>query len=160
MQSYVYKLFAALFGAMIAILEPTIDYVAICTLAVMMDCYTAWRLSARVKKAHPDANDGKFKSRHGRRIFGTILKIYSLIVLAYLVDTVIFPWTVLYLPNIVAAAFCFIQVWSILENESSCNGSRWAKMAQKILVNKAERHFDIDLNELKKKTETGKEDRQ
>jgi hypothetical protein len=55
------------------------------------------------------------------------------------------------LTNIVAGAVCFWQVWSMLENESSCNNARWAKIAQRILVDKTERHFDIDLRELKEK---------
>jgi len=37
----------------------------------------------------------------------------------------------------------------MLENESSCNDARWADVAQRIMVDKTERHFDIDLHELK-----------
>lgn len=144
------KIFAAITGTVIAILEPTVPYVIVCTIAVFMDSYTAWRLSIRVKKNNPQANDGKFKSEYARKVFTTITKIYSLIVLAYLIDVYILYFQYLYLPNIVAGAFCFLQFWSILENESSENGSRWAKIAQKIMVNKAERHFDVDLSELKK----------
>ena len=55
----------------------------------------------------------------------------------------------LYLANYVSLVFCFIQIWSILENESSMNDKPWAKIAQRIMVDKAERHFDIDLHELK-----------
>ena len=55
----------------------------------------------------------------------------------------------LYLPNIVAGIFCFWNFWSILENESSLKDARWAKIMQRILVDKAERHFDIDLKDFK-----------
>ncbi len=37
-----------------------------------------------------------------------------------------------------------MQFLSVLENESSENGQTWARALQKILVNKAARHFDID----------------
>ena len=70
-------------------------------------------------------------------------------VLAYLIDTIIFPDMAMMLPNIVAGTVCFWQIWSMLENESSCNDARWADVAQRIMVDKTERHFDIDLHELK-----------
>lgn len=146
---YIGRLLLGIAGAAIAYLAPTYPFILICTMAVMLDCYTAFKLSRRVKDNHPGANDGKFKSNYGKRIFNTILKIYSLIVLGYLIDKEIFPFYDLYLANIVAGAFCFIQIWSILENESSENDSRWAKQLQKIMVNKAERHFNIDLSDFK-----------
>lgn len=136
-------------GAIYAYLHPTFPFILTCTLAIFLDCCTAYRLSKRVKQKYPHANDGKFKSDPGKRIFSTILKIYSLVILAYLIDKEIFPFMELHLANIVSGAFCFIQIWSILENESSENGSRWAKMAQKIMISKAERHFNINLDDLK-----------
>lgn len=142
------KLGFSFLGALYAYLHPTIPFILVCTLAAIFDCFTAHRLGIRVKKRH-QANDGKFKSQHARRVISTLLKIYALTILAYLVDKEIFPFVELYLANMVAGVFCFIQIWSILENESSENGSRWAKLMQKIMVNKAERHFDINLDELK-----------
>jgi hypothetical protein len=41
----------------------------------------------------------------------------------------------------------------VLENKSSCNGSRWAKVLQKIMIDKTERHYDVDLSILKEKEE-------
>jgi len=143
------KAILGFFGAILAYLEPTIPFILICTLAVIYDCVTAFKLSKRVSKKYPKSSDGKFKSSYARRIFNTILKIYALVILAYLIDDYIFPFWDLYLANIVAGVFCFVQVWSILENESSENNNRWAKTLQKIMVNKAERHFDIDLGEFK-----------
>lgn len=136
-------------GALLALLEPTVPFVVICTVAVLLDCYTAWALSKRVKAKFPGANDGKFKSHYAGRVFLTLLKIYSLIILAFLIDRYIFPDWALLLPNMVAGAVCFWQIWSMLENESSCNDAKWAKVAQRVLVDKTERHFDIDLHELR-----------
>lgn len=136
--------------AMVAFLKPTIPFILITTFAILLDCYTAWSLSRRVKKKYPGANDGKFKSHYAGRVFVTLLKVYTLTVLAFLVDQYIFPHFSLHLANMVAGAVCFWQIWSMLENESSCNDARWAKIAQRILVDKTERHFDIDLSELKK----------
>lgn len=139
----------SVFGAFLAVLEPTIPFILICTLAVLCDCYTAWALSRRVKKKYPGSNDGKFKSNYAGRVFVTLIKVYALTVLAHLIDLYIFPDLSLRLPNVVAGAVCFWQVWSMLENESSCNDARWAKVAQRVMVDKTERHFDIDLHELK-----------
>jgi hypothetical protein len=53
---------------------------------------------------------------------------------------------------IVTGAICFEQAWSMLENESSCrdeSDSRFWKILQRIMVDKTERHFDIDLKDLK-----------
>ena len=59
----------------------------------------------------------------------------------------------LHLTNYTAAICCGIQLWSILENASSENEKIWAKVLQKIMVNKAERHFDIKLDFDKKEEE-------
>lgn len=143
------KYLIGVLGAVLAFLEPTVPFILICTFAVLCDCYTAWALSRRVKKKYPGANDGKFKSNYAERVFLTLLKTYALIVLAFLIENFIFEGLPVKLSNIIAGAVCFWQIWSMLENESSCNDARWAKIAQRILVDKTERHFDIDLHELK-----------
>lgn len=139
-------------GAIITILEPTLPYILICTLMVLADCYTAWSLSKRAHKAYPDkvSNDGKkFKSRHFGEVLVTLLKSWALIIMAFLIQRHITDGMPIDLTKIAAGAICFWQIWSILENESSCNGAKWAKTMQKILVDKTSRHFDVDLNDLK-----------
>jgi hypothetical protein len=52
----------------------------------------------------------------------------------------------------VSGALVFWQVWSILENESSCRSEQDAKLwklLQRVMVDKTSRHFDVDLSELK-----------
>lgn len=137
------------FGAMITALEPTLPFILVCTIAVLLDCYTAWSLSLRAKNKFPDRSDGKFKSNYAGRVIVTLIKVYALIVLCFLIENYVFEGLPIKLANIVAGAVCFWQIWSMLENESSCNNSKWAKIAQRILVDKTERHFDIDLSELK-----------
>jgi hypothetical protein len=48
--------------------------------------------------------------------------------------------------KIVAGAVCGWQFWSFLENKASCNGAKWASKAKKILVDKTNRHFDVQLS--------------
>ena len=147
--SLVGKHIMGVMGACVAMIRPTFPFILVCTLAVLADCYTAWSLSRRVKKRFPGANDGKFKSNYAGRVFITLIKVYSLTILVHLIDAIVFPEIALHLPQVVAGAVCFWQIWSMLENESSCNDAKWAKIAQRIMVDKTERHFDIDLNELK-----------
>jgi hypothetical protein len=155
---YFVKYITGLVGAMLATISPTIPFVLICTIAILCDCYTAWALSRRVKKKHPNANDGKFKSSYAGRVFITLIKTYALIVLVFLIENFIFEGLPVKLSNIVAGAVCFWQLWSMLENESSCNDAKWAKIAQRILVDKTERHFDIDLSELKEQPKKHSDD--
>ena len=147
--SLVGKHIMGVMGACVAMIRPTFPFILVCTLAVLADCYTAWSLSRRVKKRFPGANDGKFKSNYAGRVFITLIKVYSLTILVHLIDAMVFPEIALHLPQVVAGAVCFWQIWSMLENESSCNDVKWAKIAQRIMVDKTERHFDIDLHELK-----------
>lgn len=146
------KTLFAFIGTLVAYIEPTFPFIIVCTLAVLADCITAWSLSRRVKKKL-GKSDGFFRSDHFGRVFVTLIKIYCVIILAFLIDTVIIDGK-LALANIAAGAICFWQMWSILENESSCNDATWAKIAQRIMVDKTERHFNVDLHELKHEEDT------
>lgn len=142
----------SLASGIVAMLQPTLPYFIICTLFIFADCFTAWRLDKRVAAAFPNkvrkGSGGKFKSSHFAKVLFTLIKCYVLIILAFLVDVYIMRSSSETLTRIAAGAIIGWQTWSILENESSCNGSRWAKLAQKILVDKTERHFGIDLSDL------------
>ena len=143
-------------GAIAAMLEPTYPYLFICTIMIIVDCYTAWSLSTRARKYFPDkvSEDGKkFKSHNFGKVIVTLLKAYALIIMAFMIQRHITDSLPIDLTKVAAGAICFWQFWSILENESRCNGSKWAKMLQKILVDKTSRHFDIDLSDIKPKTD-------
>ncbi len=142
----------SLIGGVVALLHPTIPFILLCTLMVFGDVYTAWSLSRRVKRKFPNATDGKFKSIYFGRVFMTLIKIYALIILSFLIETYIFEGMQIKLTNISAGAVCFWQLWSMLENESSCSNERWAKVLQKVLVDKTARHFDVDLSSLDEET--------
>lgn len=152
-----YKMLSALFGAVLAIIEPSIPFLIICTLAVVCNYVSEWALSRRVSQKYPKLCDDKFKSSHFGRIVITLVKVYTLIVLAHLIDTYIIVDLTVRLPHIIAGMVCFWQVWNALENESSCNDAKWAKIAQRIMVDKTQRHFDVDLHELLDDEKTNKD---
>ena len=131
--------------------EPTYIVIAVCFAAILLDVYTAWRLSKRVHRACPDKSCGKFKSNPARRVFVTIIQVSAMIMLGFAIDKNILTFEEIYLTKLIAGVFCFVQIWSILENESSMNNAKWAKLLQKIMIDKAERHFNVDLSDFKDK---------
>ncbi len=154
--SEILRLLFAAIGATLAALDPTLPYLLICTMLIFADCYTAWSLARRAARTHPDrvSEDAhKFKSHHFGAVLVSLMKAYALVIMAYLIQQHITAGLPIDLTKVAAGAICFWQLWSILENESSCNGARWAKVMQKILIDKTSRHFDIDLSALKDKAD-------
>lgn len=137
-------------GLLWAWIEPTLPYAYMCIFAVLLDCLTAWRLNRRIKAKFPKAEaDGKLKSARMFKMFNDICIVYLCILLADGVDNhLLGHFGGLHLGQYVAAIFVLCTAVSILENESSCNGSTWARAVQKIVTNKVSRHIDIDENEL------------
>lgn len=152
--SYGSRISLFIIGAFWGLLEPTIPFAGICIFAIILDCITAYRLGKRVKSLNKSTtvDEAKFRSKYARRMFYTLCIIYACTVLGWLIDTKIYPFVDLYLANFISGGFCLVQLLSVLENESSCNTARWAKVLQKVLVNKAARHLDISEKDL-----TGKE---
>lgn len=140
---------AALVGIFWCYIEPTVPFILICAFAVLIDCITAWRLNRRIRKAYTkQIADGKLKSSHMSKMISDLAIVFLCIVLAEKVDTILLAhWGGVHLANYAAAVFCLTQIVSILENESSCNGSSWAIIAQKILADKTARHLEIDITE-------------
>lgn len=52
--THIFRWAFAAIGAALAVLEPTLPYLLICTMMIFADCYTAWSLARRVAKAHPE----------------------------------------------------------------------------------------------------------
>lgn len=144
------RIIATVLGLLWAWVEPTLPYAYMCIFAVFIDMLTAWRLNRRVRAAFPNAKaDGKLKSARMFKMFNDICMVYLCILLADGVDNhLLGHFGGLHLGQYVAAIFVLCTMVSILENESSCNGSTWARAVQKIVTNKVARHIDIDEEEL------------
>lgn len=150
---------AGLVGIIWCWIEPTVPFIFICAFAVLIDCFTAWRLNRRIRKKYSkDVADGKLKSSHMSKMISDLVVVFLCIVLAHHVDiSLLAHWGGIHLANYVAAVFCLTQIVSILENESSCNGATWAIVAQKILADKTNRHLEIDITEFEKLREAQEE---
>lgn len=147
-------------SGLFAYIQPTYVYLYVCFFAILLDCYFAWDLARRVTKKYGLPKDlGKFQSKKSSRLFfSTLPKVYGLILIMYFMDKILIPFQELYLANITALVFCAQEVFSCLENWSSENGSSFARLLQKVMVNKAERVTGMPisdfLKELKKEKET------
>ena len=143
----------SLLGAIFAMLQPTLPYMLICTMVIFADCYTAWQLDKRFKAKYgkqAPKESGKFRSSNAGRVIHTLIEVYVLIILAFFINLYITSGLGVDMTKVASGAVIFWQFWSILENKSSCNDAAWARVAQKVLVDKTERHLGVDLSLLKK----------
>lgn len=145
-------------GWLLSEFRPTFPLIVVAVIFILYDAYTAYRLDKRVHIVYPDKTTrakAKFTSfAFGKVIKQTIPSRLWLVILAYLAEHWVFIHMTAPLSYIVTGAICFEQFWSVLENESSCrddNDSRLWKILQNIMVDKTERHFDVKLDDLKKK---------
>ncbi len=143
-------LLSALGGVLLAAAVPVVPYAAVCTLMVLADAVTAWRLGRRAASATGMRRAAKLQSARVGVLRGTRGRVYCLLLLARAVQSVILAPDVRFdLVRAIAAAVCLWQALSMLENEASCRGARWARIARRWLIDKTERHTGIPLDELK-----------
>lgn len=148
----IYQMVFSVGSAVVTALSPTLPYILLCTAAVLADCWTAWQLDKRVRKAYPEQtsrNSGKFKSSHFGSVLVTLLQVYLLLIFAHFLHVYVTENLPINALKLSAGLVIGWQLWSCLENMSSCNGAKWAMVLQQIMVDKTERHFDIDLSALR-----------
>ena len=145
--------------------KPTFPLMLVVIIFILYDTWTAYQLNKRAKEKYPDKivqEKIKFTSTSfAKVVMSTIPKRLMLIILAYLVEHWIFIGMKIPLSYIVAGIICFEQAWSILENESSCRSEKdgmFLKLLQRIMIDKTERYFDVNLDDLKNKKEQKDED--
>ena len=123
--------------------EPIMAFLGLCMLALVGDVYTAYRLNRRVAKLHPTKSEGKFTSKKFERVVTTFCKLLFMLYLASGIDSLVVRGDQFFAVRLATLVFCVCQIWSILENESSSKGGKWAKVLQKIMIDKTTRHFDL-----------------
>lgn len=151
------RIVAGLLGLVWCYIEPSLNYIGVCFFALVLDCYTAWRCNRRIyltyreqiKKNPKCKMDGKLRSKKMAKMVQDFSVLIMAIFLATAIDDGLFGYMdKLHLANYLAATYCAVQFVSIVENESTCNGAAWARVMQKIVADKTERHFNIKLKEL------------
>ncbi len=137
----------SILGGLLLAFETSINFFVPCFFAILLDIVSAWMLGRRVHKKYPEKADGKFKSEYKLRVMATMITVLIAIMIAHYVDVEIIKNTDIAV-RFVVGAFLFYQGWSILENWSSENDSKVAQALQRVMVNKAERHFNVDLSDI------------
>lgn len=134
-------LVAALATALAAVVRPALPAVALCTAMIVIDTFTAWRLSCRVRRKHPEApgQPGRIHSRRLGRALVSLGKVYVLLLVSAAIDVVLTPATSVL--QLSAGAVTAWQAVSILENESSCTEARWPSWLKRYLADKVGRHL-------------------
>lgn len=140
---------AFIVGTIWTLIAPVVPMLGVCIFAMVADTISAWRLNRRCRVRYPQYTDGKLHSNKIFILFHDFLILFSTILLAHWIDTIVLTnIDSLYLPNWIAAIYCCYQIISIIENESSCSDSSWAKLAQKVVANKIARHLDLDADQV------------
>lgn len=139
--------FTSIGGGLLLAFETSIPYFTPCFIAVIIDAYTAWTLGCRVHRKYPERADGKFKSEYKLHILVTMIVCLLAIIVAHHVDIYIIKNSDI-AERFIVGVFLFYQIWSILENWSSESDNKIAKALQRIMINKAERHFNVPLGDI------------
>lgn len=129
---------------------PLVLMICVGSFFVLLDVLSAWDLARRLQ--NEGKSTGKFKSTNAKRTIPTMVWFWLGVIAAHMLEKyVLIMLDQLYLANWFTGAFCLLQAISICENVSSANDKPWARAMQKILADKASRHFDVevDLNDFK-----------
>lgn len=139
-------------GWFIGEFTPAFPLITIATLFVIYDAWSAYELDKRVHIMYPKRKrkKAKFVSYKFRSVIPTLIERFVIIILAYCVQRWVFVDIYVPLSYMTVAVVCAEQGLSIAENKASCRlpGDKHARvwrMLAKVLVDKTERHFDINL---------------
>ena len=146
MNETLFKYLIAVVMAFVSFIEPTLNFFYGIVAVITIDCFSAYNLNRRIKKKFPNYATGKLESKKALKVIYTIGKVYGVILIIWFIEKNILKDLSFDVTKYVAALFCFIELISVLENESSCNNAWWARLLQKVLMDKTKRHFDIDID--------------
>lgn len=153
---YVMALLGGLAGWFVGTFEPTFPLIYVAIAFIVYDSWTAYELDKRVKKRYPDKKKrpAAYMSYKAWGMVPTMIESFTIILLMYAAQRWVFVDIYVPLSYIATGVICGVQLLSIAENKSSCRSpldkgwNVWKIMA-KVLVDKTERHFDVNLSELK-----------
>ena len=153
---YVMMIIGGIIGWFIGTFEPTFPLIYVAIAFIVYDSWTAFELDKRVKKRYPDKKKrpAAYVSYKAWGMVPTIIESFTIILLMYAAQKWIFVDFYVPLSYIATGVICAVQLLSIAENKSSCRtpqdkGWNYWKLMAKVLVDKTERHFDVDLSDLK-----------
>lgn len=149
------------FGYIVAEFRPTFPLIVVMVLFVLYDAWSAYQLDRRVHVMFPrktKRHEAKFTSfAFGKVVRKTIPERLIVILLAFVAEKYVFVHVSVPLSYVATGVIIFEQGLSALENNASCRTdereSKFWRTLSKWVVDKTERHFDINLDEYKEVTE-------
>lgn len=143
-------------GWFVGIFEPTFPLIYVAIAFIVYDSWTAFELDKRVKKQYPDKKQrpAKYVSFKAWGMVPTMIESFVIILLMFAAQKYVFVDLYVPLSYIATGAICGVQLLSIAENKASCRvpgerGYKVWKVLAKVLIDKTERHFDINLDDMK-----------
>ena len=143
-------------GWFIGTFQPAFPLIYVAIAFIVYDSWTAYELEKRVKRRYPDRRKrpAAYVSYKAWGMVPTMIESFSIILLMYSAQKWIFVDVYVPLSYIATGVICAVQLLSIAENKSSCRtpqdkGWNYWKIMAKVLVDKTERHFDVDLSGIK-----------
>lgn len=119
-------------SALASWLAPIAPVLGVFAILVCTDVVTAYMLNRRVR-----GTQARLSSQRLGKAVRTFGYAAMVVVLCHAIDTWVTPGNI---AGIAASYMCFQQMVSILENISSCNDAPWARMLQRFLADKTQRH--------------------
>lgn len=149
--SNIIKFIVSMLSAVYAYFEPSIWYILVGLLFIVMDNITGWFANRRVKKKYPNkVKTAKYQSRKAEKTIRKICFFIVLMAMSYIVETqLIKEITNFKLTAILALMYCGVEAISILENYSTANDKKdkFVTLLRKYLVDKSERYFNVDIDD-------------
>ena len=150
-------------GWFVGVFDPAFPLILVAIAFILYDSWTAYELDKRVKKRYPDKKKrpAKYVSYKAWGMIPTMIESFIIILLMFAAQKWVFVDLYVPLSYIATGAICGVQLLSIAENKCSCrqpgdSGYQIWKVMAKVLVDKTERHFDVDLSDLKENKKNGK----
>ena len=143
-------------GWFVGIFKPTFPLILVAIAFILYDSWSAYELDRRVKKRYPNKKKrpARYASYKAWGMIPTMIESFIVIVLMFAAQKYIFIDLYVPLSYIATGVICGVQLLSIAENKASCrfpddSGYKYWKVLAKVLIDKTERHFDVELDELK-----------
>ncbi|MBO6233314.1 MAG: phage holin family protein [Clostridia bacterium] len=137
-------------GAVWGWIYPSLAYIIIALMFIMIDNISAYKCNKRVKKKYPNkCKTAKYSSHKAWKTIQTMGITILIIVLTHTLEThVTSQFTEMKVTAMVSCLICGVTGLSILENWSTANDNapKWLNVLKKFLVDKTERYLNVDID--------------
>ncbi|MDO5759966.1 MAG: phage holin family protein [Bacteroidota bacterium] len=144
------RYFIVMITTLVGYLYPSIAYILVSFLFIIIDNISGYFCNQRVKKKFPEkVKEAKYSSFKAWRSIRTLGLAMSIILVCFVLEThIIKHFSEIKITAMVSCLICGVTALSILENWATANerAPKWLNVLRKFLVDKTERYFDSDIN--------------